>query len=75
MIGSMEEIDRLAAALRYQLGGQDHSVPSYSTVVLDEAFDEADAKFTAAAMTIFKTFGLRSHTTMRQQGRDRKSVV
>jgi uncharacterized protein YPO0396 len=49
----------LAAALRYQLGGQDHSVPSYSTVVLDEAFDKADAEFTAAAMTIFKTFGFQ----------------
>jgi uncharacterized protein YPO0396 len=59
MIGGMEEIDRLAAALRYQLGGQDHSVPSYSTVVLDEVFDEADAKFTAAAMTLFKTFGFQ----------------
>lgn len=49
----------LAAALRYQLGGQDRSVPSYSTVVLDEAFDKADAEFTAAAMTIFKTFGFQ----------------
>ncbi|MDP9994432.1 uncharacterized protein YPO0396 [Variovorax boronicumulans] len=49
----------LAAALRYQLGGQDRKVPSYSTVVLDEAFDKADAEFTAAAMTIFKTFGFQ----------------
>lgn len=49
----------LAAALRYQLGGQDRAVPSYSTVVLDEAFDKADAEFTAAAMTIFKTFGFQ----------------
>lgn len=49
----------LAAALRYQLGGQDRSVPVYSTVVLDEAFDKADAEFTAAAMTIFKTFGFQ----------------
>jgi uncharacterized protein YPO0396 len=30
----------LAAALRYQLGGQDRSLPSFSTVVLDEAFDK-----------------------------------
>ncbi|WP_066271159.1 ATP-binding protein [Hydrogenophaga palleronii] len=49
----------LAAALRYQLGGQDRAVPSYATVVLDEAFDKADADFTAAAMTIFKTFGFQ----------------
>jgi uncharacterized protein YPO0396 len=28
-------------------------------VVLDEAFDKADAEFTAAAMTIFKTFGFQ----------------
>lgn len=49
----------LAAALRYQLGGQDRTVPAYSTVVLDEAFDKADAEFTAAAMTIFKTFGFQ----------------
>lgn len=49
----------LAAALRYQLGGQDRTVPAYSTVVLDEAFDKADAEFTAAAMTIFKNFGFQ----------------
>jgi uncharacterized protein YPO0396 len=49
----------LAAALRYQLGGQDRVLPSYSTVVLDEAFDKADAEFTAMAMNIFKTFGFQ----------------
>ncbi|MEW6370126.1 MAG: SbcC/MukB-like Walker B domain-containing protein [Pseudomonadota bacterium] len=49
----------LAAALRYQLGGQDRALPSYSTVVLDEAFDKADAEFTAMAMNIFKTFGFQ----------------
>lgn len=49
----------LAAALRYQLGGQDRMLPSYSTVVLDEAFDKADAEFTAMAMNIFKTFGFQ----------------
>ncbi len=49
----------LAAALRYQLGGQDRTLPSYSTVVLDEAFDKADAEFTAMAMNIFKTFGFQ----------------
>ena len=49
----------LAAALRYQLGGQDRTLPRYSTVVLDEAFDKADAEFTATAMNIFKTFGFQ----------------
>lgn len=49
----------LAAALRYQLGGQDRALPSYSTVVLDEAFDKADPEFTALAMNIFKTFGFQ----------------
>ncbi|HZY46501.1 MAG TPA: SbcC/MukB-like Walker B domain-containing protein, partial [Candidatus Bathyarchaeia archaeon] len=49
----------LASALRYQLGGQDRALPSFSTVVLDEAFDKADAEFTAMAMNIFKTFGFQ----------------
>ena len=49
----------LAAALRYQLGGQDRSLPSFSTVVLDEAFDKADAEFTAMAMNVFVTFGFQ----------------
>ncbi len=49
----------LAAALRYQLGGQDRALPTFSTVVLDEAFDKADAEFTAMAMNIFKTFGFQ----------------
>lgn len=49
----------LAAALRYQLGGPDRTVPRYSTVVMDEAFDQADAEFTAMAMNIFKTFGFQ----------------
>lgn len=49
----------LAAALRYQLGGHDRALPSFSTVVLDEAFDKADAEFTAMAMNIFRTFGFQ----------------
>jgi len=49
----------LAAALRYQLGGQDRTLPSFSTVVLDEAFDKADNEFTETAMTIFKTLGFQ----------------
>src|SRR5690606_6363100 len=49
----------LAAALRYQLGGQDRALPAFATVVLDEAFDKADAEFTAMAMNIFRTFGFQ----------------
>lgn len=49
----------LAAALRYQLGGNNHSVPMYAPVVLDEAFDKADNEFTALAMTIFANFGFQ----------------
>lgn len=49
----------LAAALRYQLGSHGRELPTFSTVVLDEAFDKADAEFTAMAMNIFKTFGFQ----------------
>lgn len=49
----------LAAALRYQLGGNDHGVPTYAPVVLDEAFDKADNEFTALAMNIFTNFGFQ----------------
>ncbi|MDR0501595.1 MAG: AAA family ATPase [Coriobacteriales bacterium] len=47
----------LAAALRYQLADEDQPIPSYGTVVLDEAFDKADHQFAAMAMDIFKVFG------------------
>ena len=49
----------LAAALRYQLGGRDRARPAFATVVLDEAFDKADADFTRTAMNIFTTFGFQ----------------
>jgi uncharacterized protein YPO0396 len=49
----------LAAALRYQLGGDDGHLPRYAAVVLDEAFDKADNEFTALAMNIFKNFGFQ----------------
>ncbi|WP_320151615.1 SbcC/MukB-like Walker B domain-containing protein [uncultured Tolumonas sp.] len=49
----------LAAALRYQLGGNDHGVPMYAPVILDEAFDKADNEFTALAMNIFTNFGFQ----------------
>jgi uncharacterized protein YPO0396 len=47
----------LAAALRYQLADEDQPIPSYGTVVLDEAFDKADHSFTTTAMHIFRVFG------------------
>lgn len=49
----------LAAALRYQLGGDDHGAPRYAPVILDEAFDKADNEFTALAMKIFAGFGFQ----------------
>ena len=49
----------LAAALRYQLGGNNLGVPMYAPVVLDEAFDRADNEFTALAMNIFNNFGFQ----------------
>lgn len=47
----------LAAALRYQLADAEDEVPRYGTIVLDEAFDKADAQYTRMAMDIFREFG------------------
>jgi uncharacterized protein YPO0396 len=47
----------LAAALRYQLATDDEDIPRYGTIVLDEAFDKADARYTRMAMDIFVEFG------------------
>jgi uncharacterized protein YPO0396 len=49
----------LAAALRYQLGGSEHTLPTYAAVVMDEAFDKADHEFTELAMNIFANFGFQ----------------
>jgi uncharacterized protein YPO0396 len=49
----------LAAALRYQLGGPERIRSSFATVILDEAFDKADADFTEAAIRVFKMFGFQ----------------
>ncbi|HHH46749.1 MAG TPA: ATP-binding protein, partial [Thiotrichales bacterium] len=49
----------LAAALRYQLGGDEQERPSYAAVVLDEAFGKADNEFTELAMRIFERFGFQ----------------
>lgn len=47
----------LAAALRYQLAPDPDSPPQYGTVVLDEAFDKSDAKYTRIALEVFREFG------------------
>ena len=47
----------LAAALRYQLAGVDADIPGFATVMMDEAFDKADSRFTRLAMDIFQEFG------------------
>lgn len=47
----------LAAALRYQLTDDDQDVPTYGTIVLDEAFDKADSQYTRMAMDVFQEFG------------------
>jgi uncharacterized protein YPO0396 len=49
----------LAAALRYQLGGDEHYPPTYAPVILDEAFDKADNEFTALAMNVFASLGFQ----------------
>lgn len=49
----------LAAALRYQLAGPDDAYPRYGTIVLDEAFDKADTRYTRMAMDIFVEFGFQ----------------
>lgn len=46
----------LAAALRYQLSEDEAQVPSYGTIVLDEAFDKSDRHFAEEALNIFKAF-------------------
>ncbi len=47
----------LAAALRYQLAPDGTDLPTFATIVMDEAFDKADSDFTTMAMDIFVEFG------------------
>ncbi len=47
----------LAAALRYQLTEEDVEVPGFGSIVLDEAFDKADSRYTRNAMDVFRAFG------------------
>ncbi|TYL55304.1 hypothetical protein FXB39_02835 [Nocardioides sp. BGMRC 2183] len=49
----------LAAALRYQLADTDDAFPRYGTIVLDEAFDKADTRYTRMALDIFVEFGFQ----------------
>ncbi|SIG82788.1 cytosolic protein [Mycobacteroides abscessus subsp. abscessus] len=47
----------LAAALRYQLADPDEAISKYGTIILDEAFDKADARYTRMALDVFLEFG------------------
>lgn len=47
----------LAAALRFRLAEPDQDVPTYGSIILDEAFDRADPAFTRTAMSVFASFG------------------
>ena len=47
----------LAAALRYQLADPDEAISKYGTIILDEAFDKADTRYTRMALNIFIEFG------------------
>ena len=47
----------LAAALRFRLAEPDQDVPTYGSIILDEAFDRADPTFTRTAMSVFTSFG------------------
>jgi len=47
----------LAAALRYQLTEEEDDVPRFGSIVLDEAFDKADSRYTRNAMDVFRDFG------------------
>ena len=49
----------LAAALRYQLADPDEPFPRYGTIVLDEAFDKADTRYTRMALDVFVEFGFQ----------------
>lgn len=47
----------LAAALRYQLTEEEDDLPRFGSIVLDEAFDKADSRYTRNAMDVFREFG------------------
>lgn len=47
------------SALLYYLGGGNHGVPSYRTVMLDEAFTESDPEYTARCVKALNGFGFQ----------------
>ncbi|MDR1118273.1 MAG: hypothetical protein LBL01_03115, partial [Bifidobacteriaceae bacterium] len=47
----------LAAALKFRLTEDITSQPRFGTVIMDEAFDRADAEFTRMALDVFRQFG------------------
>ncbi|WP_168914839.1 ATP-binding protein [Microcella flavibacter] len=47
----------LAAALRYRLAEPDDERTRFGTIVLDEAFDKADTRYTRMALDVFVEFG------------------
>lgn len=49
----------LAAALRYRLAEPDDDRTRYGTIVLDEAFDKADTRYTRMALDVFVEFGFQ----------------
>ncbi|MBW9092515.1 hypothetical protein JNB62_02325 [Microbacterium jejuense] len=49
----------LAAALRYRLADPDDEYSRYGTIVLDEAFDKADTRYTRMALDVFVAFGFQ----------------
>ena len=49
----------VGAALRYQLGDEDATGPSYALVALDEAFIKADSEFTGRAISAWKGLGFQ----------------
>lgn len=49
----------LAAALRYRLADPGAYEPRYGSIILDEAFDKADAQFTRDALKVFQEFGFQ----------------
>ena len=49
----------MAAALRYQLASPGGTIPQFSAVFVDEAFDRSDPDFTEAALNVFQELGFQ----------------
>lgn len=59
--GEMQEMVAfiVGAALRYQLGDEQHARPTFAPVILDEAFIKADAQFAARAVNAWVQLGFQ----------------